>query len=40
MDGPTGYYAKLKMSEKERQIPNVFTYTWNLKTNITKQKTS
>ena len=33
MDEPRGFYAKLNTSDRERQIPYDFTYTWNLKKN-------
>ena len=38
MDGPRRYYAKGKMSGRERQIPYDLLHTWNLKmkTNRTK----
>ena len=41
MDGPWGHYAKWNKTDRERQLPYNFTYTWNLKnkrTNKTKQK--
>ena len=31
MDGLGGYYAKWNKSDRERQIPYVITYMWNLK---------
>ena len=38
MDGPRGYYAKWSKSDTERQIPYDFTYMWNLKNKINKEK--
>ena len=37
MDGPRGYYAKCSMSDRERQIPYGFTYTWNLTKQMNNQ---
>ena len=37
-DGARGYYAKWNKSDRERQIPYVFTYMWNLKKQRHKQK--
>ena len=37
MDGPREYSAKLNKSDQERQILNVFTYMWNLKTKQTNK---
>ena len=30
MDGPRDYHTKQSKSERERQIPYVITYMWNL----------
>ena len=37
MDGPSGQCAEWNKSDRERQIPCDFTYTWNLKYNTNKQ---
>ena len=37
MDGSRGYYTKWNKSERERQIPNDFTYMWNLQNKMKKQ---
>ena len=31
MDGHVDHYTKLRMLERERQIPYAITYMWNLK---------
>ena len=31
MDAPRDYHTKQSKSERERQIPHVITYMWNLK---------
>lgn len=36
MGGPGGYYDQRNKSDKEIQIPYVFTYMWNLKTRMNK----
>jgi len=36
MDGPGGYYDQWNKSDKEIQIPYVFTYMWNLKNRMNK----
>ena len=37
MDGPRGYCAEWNKSDIERQMPEDFTYMWNLKIKINKQ---
>ena len=37
MDGPGGYYDELNKSDRETQMPYVFTYMWNLKNKINEQ---
>lgn len=37
MDGPRGYYTKWNKSSRERQTPQDFTYTWNLKNKTNEQ---
>ena len=39
MDGPRGYYAKLNMLERERQIPRGFTCMYNPKTKVKQEQT-
>ena len=40
MNEPWGHYAEWNKSDRERQIPNDLTYTWNLKElNPSKQRT-
>ena len=40
MDGPKGYFAEWSESGREREIPYVFTYMWNLINKITKQNSN
>ena len=39
MNGPRGYYAKWNKSDRGRQIPYGFTYTWYLKHKTSDQTT-
>ena len=36
ISGPRGYYAKWNKSDRERQIPNYFSNTWNVKNKTNK----
>ena len=38
MDGASEYNAKLNKPVRQRQIPNDFTHTWNLRNKTKKQR--
>ena len=37
MEGPKGYYAEWRKSDRERQILNGFTYLWNYENKANEQ---